>query len=89
MFLTGRPMDAADALASGLVSALVPDAELRAYGEGLAADMLKATPDALRVSKRTFDASLEIPNFGAALELEERGQIQIIRQGRGVFSKER
>ncbi len=89
MLLTGRPMNAAEALVSGLVSALVPDTELRAYGESLAADMLKASPDALRVSKRTFDASLEIPNFGAALELEERGQIQIIRQGRGVFSKER
>lgn len=84
MLLTGRPMNAAEALASGLVSAVAPDAELAAYGEGLAADMLKAAPDALRISKRTFDATLEIANFDTALELEERGQIQMIRQGRSA-----
>lgn len=82
MLLTGRPMGAADALSAGLVSAVVPDADLRPYGEALAADMLKAAPDAMRISKRTFDATLEIPSYDAALELEERGQIQMIRQGR-------
>jgi enoyl-CoA hydratase/carnithine racemase len=81
MLLTGRPMNAADALRCGLVSAVVPDAELDAYGQGLADDMLKAAPDALRISKRTFDATLETPGCEAALELEERGQIQMIRQG--------
>ena len=43
--------------------------------------MLKAAPDALRISKRTFDATLAIGNFDAALEIEERGQIQRIRAG--------
>ena len=51
------------------------------YGAALAEDMLKAAPDALRISKRTFDATLEIPSFDAALEVEERGQIQAIRAG--------
>ena len=82
MLLTGRPMSAADALRTGLVSSVVPDEDLDAHGEALAQDMLKAAPDALRVSKRTFDATLEIPNFDAALELEERGQMLMIRQGR-------
>jgi len=86
MLLTGRPMLAAEALTAGLVSSVVPDADLVAHGQGLAAEMLKAAPDALRVSKRTFDATLEIANFETALELEERGQIQIIRANaaRGV-----
>jgi len=86
MLLTGRPMLAAEALTAGLVSSIVPDLDLVAHGQGLAAEMLKAAPDALRVSKRTFDATLEIPNFETALELEERGQIQIIRANaaRGV-----
>ena len=44
--------------------------------------MLRASPDALRVSKRTFDATLEIASFETALELEERGQIQMIRAAR-------
>ncbi len=82
MLLTGRPMSAAEAVRTGLVSAVVPDDQLEAHGASLVEDMLKAAPDALRVSKRTFDATLEIPNFDAALELEERGQIQMIRQGR-------
>ena len=82
MLLTGRPMNAADALRAGLVSGVVADDALDAHGEALVQDMLKAAPDALRVSKRTFDATLEIPNFDAALELEERGQIQMIRQGK-------
>jgi enoyl-CoA hydratase/carnithine racemase len=81
MLLTGRPMSAADALRCGLVSSVVADADLAAHGRGLADDMLKAAPDALRVSKRTFDATLEIASFDTALEMEERGQIQIIRAG--------
>jgi len=82
MLLTGRPMNAADALRTGLVSSVVADDALDAHGEALVQDMLKAASDALRISKRTFEATLEIPNFDAALELEERGQIQMIRQGR-------
>jgi len=46
--------------------------------------MLKASPDALRVSKRTFDASLEIPSYELALEVEKRGQILMVRQQGGV-----
>src|SRR5580658_1080879 len=76
MLLTGRPMNAAEALRTGLVSGVVPDADLRATAASLVEDMLKAAPDALRVSKRSFDASLEIPSFDMALEAEERGQIQ-------------
>ena len=84
MLLTGRPMNAVDALRTGLGSQVVPDAELRACGASLAEDMLKAAPDALRVSKRSFDASLEAPSFAAALENEERGQMHMIRQMRSV-----
>jgi enoyl-CoA hydratase len=79
MLLTGRPMGPADALRYGLVSGVVADGELHGHGLALAKDMLRASPDALRVSKRTFDATLQIGSFDAALELEERGQIQMVR----------
>ena len=82
MLLTGRPMNAAEALRTGLVSQVVADVDLRATAASLVEDMLKAAPDALRVSKRSFDASLEAPSFEMAMEAEERGQIQMIRQGR-------
>ena len=79
MLLTGAPMRAEDALRTGLVSKIVPDDQLANEGARLAEEMLKAAPDALRISKRTLDATLEGLSFDAALELEERGQIQMIR----------
>jgi enoyl-CoA hydratase/carnithine racemase len=78
MLLAGRPMRAQEALAAGLVSAVVADDELDAYGEALAADMLKARPDALRLTKRTLDAALESPSLEVAYELEERAQMLMI-----------
>jgi enoyl-CoA hydratase/carnithine racemase len=80
MLYTGRPLPAAEALSLGLVSAVVADGELDAYGLALAADMLKAQPDALRLSKRSFDATLEAISFDAALELEERAQMLMIHR---------
>ena len=79
MLLTGRPMNAEDAVRSGLASAQVADEDLIAYGRALAEDMLKAAPDALRVTKRSLDATLEIASYDTAMELEERGQIQMVR----------
>ncbi len=84
MLLTGRPMDADEAYRTGLVSRVVEDSDLRGQGASLAQEMLKAAPDALRVSKRTFDASLEIPSYELALEVEERGQILMVRQHAGA-----
>jgi enoyl-CoA hydratase/carnithine racemase len=84
MLYTGRPMRAADALACGLVSAVTPEDDLDDYGLALAADMLKARPDALRLSKRSFDATLEAVSLDTALELEERAQmLMIARRGAG------
>jgi enoyl-CoA hydratase/carnithine racemase len=79
MLLTGAPLRAADALRTGLVSRVMPDEALLDAGLALAAEMLKASPDALRISKRTFDAVLETPSWSASMELEERGQMLMIR----------
>ena len=78
MLYTGRPLKAAEALTCGLVSAVTPDADLDAYGLALAADMLRAQPDALRLSKRSFDATLDAVSLDAALEIEERAQMLMI-----------
>lgn len=78
MLYTGRPLNAADALNLGLVSAVTPEDQLDAYGEALAADMLKARPDALRLSKRSFDATLDATSLDTALEIEERAQMLMI-----------
>ena len=87
MLYTGRPLHAADALSLGLVSAVTPDAELDAYGEALAKDMLRAQPDALRLSKRSFDATLDAVSLDTALEIEERAQmLMIARRGRSPIA---
>jgi len=78
MLLAGRPLRAEAALAAGLVCAVTPEAELDAYGEALAADMLKARPDALRLTKRSLDAALESASLEVAYELEERAQMLMI-----------
>jgi len=81
MLLTGRPMNAAAALRTGLVSEVVADDALLEAGVTMAGEMLRAAPDALRISKHSLDSALEIADFGTALEFEERGQITMIRQG--------
>ncbi len=52
MAFTGEPIDAADALACGLVSRVVPDAELMATALDLAWRIAVNPPHALRMAKR-------------------------------------
>ena len=80
--LTGRPIDAQDALRTGLVSAVVADDALDEHGLELARAMLAARPDALRLTKRSLDAALEIGSADAAMELEERAQMLMIARRR-------
>lgn len=84
---TGDPIDAAEAWRTGLVSRVVPDAELDAAGEELVGKMLKTAPDALRITKRSLDVALEIGAADAAMEADERGQMLMIRAGRAAAAK--
>jgi enoyl-CoA hydratase/carnithine racemase len=64
---TGEPIDAAKALAWGLVTAVVPDSELMAHAKALAERIAVNPPHAVRMSKRlmvqartaSLDATLE------------------------------
>jgi len=76
--LTGRPIDAQEAWRTGLVSSVLPDAQLDEHGLTLAKAMCAAQPDALRLTKRSLDAALEIGSADAAMEMEERGQMLMI-----------
>ena len=42
-------------------------------------ELLDASPDALRLTKRTLDAALEASSYDAAMEIEERAQSLMIR----------
>ncbi len=52
MALTGDPVDAAEALSCGLVSKVVPDAELLDHAKALAARIAANPPHAVRMTKR-------------------------------------
>ena len=57
LVLTGAVIDARRALAAGLVSAVVPPAELMAAAQGYAEKMLTRGPLALRMAKLAINAS--------------------------------
>lgn len=80
MLLAGRSMGAVEAFEAGLVSRVVPEDALHAYGQDLAGDMLTAGEDALRLTKRTLDVALEAGSLDASMELEERAQMLMIQR---------
>lgn len=79
VLMAGRPLSAQAALAAGLVSEVVSEDALDDAGLAMAKDMLAAAPDALRLTKRTLDAALEAGSYDAAMEIEERAQMLMIR----------
>jgi enoyl-CoA hydratase/carnithine racemase len=69
LILTGRRIDAARALALGLVSAVVPAAELRAEALRWATEIATAGPLAVAQAKRAIDGGWGSPlDAGLALE---------------------
>lgn len=69
MIYTGDMIDAREALAMGLVNAVVPAAELLAAARQLAAKLAGKAPVALALAKRAIDQGLQRP-LPAGLELE-------------------
>jgi 2-ketocyclohexanecarboxyl-CoA hydrolase len=74
MWYMCRQYTAAEALAMGLVNAVVPAAELRAETERWARELLEKSPTALKLAKQSFNADTEhiagLTELGfAALEL--------------------
>lgn len=69
LILTGRRMEAAEALEIGLVSRVVPVEELDAVAYGLAADLRRLSPLALSMAKRVLNQAYDAP-ISVGLELE-------------------
>jgi enoyl-CoA hydratase/carnithine racemase len=60
MMLTGRKLDAAEALASGLVTRVVPAAELEAATHAFAAELAERSPAAIALGLRAFYRSQDM-----------------------------
>jgi enoyl-CoA hydratase len=72
--LTGRFMDAETALALRLVSKLVDPQEIDAAGDEVVADMLRATPLGLRLTKDALNHAIDAGSLDAVVAMEDRNQ---------------
>jgi enoyl-CoA hydratase/carnithine racemase len=78
LLLTGRFLDADRAKAVGLVSDVVPDDKLLETGLAFAAEMARASPMGLRLTKQTLNALIDAPGIDAALMIEDRQQVILL-----------
>lgn len=75
LMLTGDFIGAERALALGLVSRVVPDADLGEAARPLLASMLATSPLGLRLTKECLRLSIDAPSLEAAVAMEDRNQI--------------
>ncbi len=75
ILLTGRRVDAADALRIGLVSQVVPDDEVRTVALAMAERMCGFSPYGLAMTKDVLWTNLEVASLEAAIEVEDRNQL--------------
>jgi enoyl-CoA hydratase len=75
MFLTGRRIDAAEALDMGLVSRVVADDQVVAEAVAMAGPMTRYSHFGLELTKQTLRTELEIGSLRAAIDFEDRSQL--------------
>lgn len=75
LMLTGRFIHAQRALATGLVSEVVPDAEMEAAARSYIDDMLTTSPLGLKLTKECLNMSVDAGSLEAAIAMEDRNQI--------------
>jgi enoyl-CoA hydratase len=94
LLLTGDFIDAARAERTGLVSRVVPDAELVPAARELAQRMLRNTPLGLRLTKECLKHSIDAASLEQAVAMEDRNQIlaaqsKDFREGVAAFLEKR
>lgn len=75
LMLTGRFIHAPRALATGLVSEVVPDAQLEAAAQPYLDEMLAASPMGLRMTKEGLNLGIDANSLEAAMAIENRNQV--------------
>ncbi|MDE8652731.1 enoyl-CoA hydratase/isomerase family protein [Novosphingobium album (ex Liu et al. 2023)] len=76
--LTGKFMSADKALACGLVSEIVPAADLLDKGLDLAGEMVANAPMGLRLTKEGLNRNLDARSLSDAMALEDRQQVMML-----------
>jgi enoyl-CoA hydratase len=75
LMLTGRRVDAEEALSIGLVAAVLAPEELAEHALSSAVQIASLAPWGVRLTKQGMWSALEIPSEQAAIEYEDRQQI--------------
>jgi enoyl-CoA hydratase/carnithine racemase len=94
LLLTGDFIDAPRALATGLVSRVVPDVQLDHAAEEMARKILRNSPLGVRLTKECLRYSVDAPTLEAAIAMEDRNQIlttrtRDVREGIAAFLEKR
>ena len=77
ILLTGRRIDAHEALRMGLVSRVVSDAKILDLALEIASGMCEFSPYGVQMTKQVLWANLENSSLMAAIELEDRNQLML------------
>jgi enoyl-CoA hydratase len=77
LILTGREVDAQEAQRIGLVSRVVPDAQLAAAALDTAEQICAHSPHGVAMTKRVLWSNLETASLHAAMDLEARNQLLV------------
>jgi len=94
LMLTGRFIHAQRALATGLVSEVVPDDQLEAAAQPYLDEMLSTSPMGLRLTKEGLSMAVDSGSLEAAMAIENRNQVLVsttkdAAEGRRAFLEKR
>jgi enoyl-CoA hydratase len=79
MMLTGRLIDAEEALRAGLVVKVVPDGSVVDAALEIAGQICANSPFGVRMTKEVMRANLDAPSLQTAIDLENRTQLACAR----------
>jgi enoyl-CoA hydratase/carnithine racemase len=94
LMMTGRFIHAPRALATGLVSEVVPDDGLEAAAQSYVDDLLATSPMGLRMTKEGLAMAIDAPSLEAAMAIENRNQLMTskspnVAEGMAAFLEKR
>jgi enoyl-CoA hydratase/carnithine racemase len=94
LMLTGRFIHAPRALATGLVSEVVPDQDLEGAAQSYVDEMLDTSPMGLRMTKEGLAMAIDASSLEAAMAIENRNQLMTskspnVAEGMAAFLEKR